>query len=206
MDDIRIHRLLGTAALMVAVMASPMAAWAQDTTTETGAAAFIEHFDKDGDGYVSLDEFAGNQDQFQDLDADGDGYIDTAEASRQPPQRRPEPRDILSDFDADGDGQLSEDEFPGPNEHFGDLDADGDGFLNQEELSAGRPGPPKGVSFNDDDADQDGVVSQSEFTGPEDVFDRLDADGDGYITQAEARVGGPGPRPDRSPAKEPWQQ
>ena len=36
------------------------------------------------------------------------------------------------------------------------------------------------------DADKDGKVSRKEFQGPARFFDRLDADGDGFVTKAEA--------------------
>lgn len=206
MDDMRTRCFLVTAALVAAVMASPSMGWSRDAGPEAGGLAFIQHFDQDGDGLVSADEFPGNQDQFQRLDADGDGYLDETEAPKHPPRGPADPDEVLADFDADGDGQLSADEFPGPDDHFYNLDTDGDGFLNRDELLAGRPGPPGGAGFERDDTDRDGMVSQSEFSGPEDLFQRLDTDGDGYITQEEARAGHPGPRLGRSPATEPGQQ
>ncbi|MGD9368263.1 MAG: EF-hand domain-containing protein [Desulfobacteraceae bacterium] len=205
MDGMRWHRFLTSTALVAAVVASPMMAWSQESEPGAGGSAFIQRFDQNGDGLVSADEFPGNQEQFQRLDLDGDGYLDTAEAPKGPPRGPVDPQEILAEFDADDDGYLSALEFPGPEAHFEDLDTDGDGFLDQEELLAGRPGPPEGGGFERDDADQDGRVSQSEFSGPQDLFQRMDRDGDGYITQDEARSGhrGPGRRPGKAPEIEP---
>ncbi len=50
------------------------------------------------------------------------------------------------------------------------------------------------------DANKDGKITQDEFTGPPQMFERLDGDGDGEITAAEAaaarsqRGGGQGRR------------
>jgi Ca2+-binding EF-hand superfamily protein len=191
MDDMRLHRLLTKAALVAVVTVSPMIAWSQESEPGAEGSAFIQRFDKDGDGLVSADEFPGNQEQFQRLDLDGDGYLDTAEVPKRPAHRPVDPEELLSELDADGDGYLSTEEFPGPEDHFDDLDTDGDGFLSQEELLTGLPRPPEGGSLESDDVDQDGRVSQSEFSGPKDLFQHLDQDGDGYITQDEAWSGLP---------------
>lgn len=44
------------------------------------------------------------------------------------------------------------------------------------------------------DSNKDGKVSRDEFTGPANRFDRLDKDGDGFITQSEAPQGPPAKR------------
>lgn len=194
------YRIFAAAVLIAAALASPMTGWSEDGTPGPGESAFIQRFDQDGDGLVSEDEFPGSLDHFQSLDLDGDGYLDAAETPKRPPHGMPDPEELLAEFDTDGDGQLSADEFPGPAGHFDDLDADGDGFLNQEELLAGRPGPPVGAGFENDDTDQDGRVSLEEFSGPGILFERLDLDGDGYITREEAQAGRPAGGPGRPSA------
>lgn len=187
-----IRRSLATAAMVAVVGAAPAAAWGLDSEPVSGASYFIEHFDQDRDGLVSVTEFPGDESMFSSLDADGSGFIDETEAQEvRPPQCGPDPEAMLEEFDSDGDGLLSASEFPGPADHLDRLDADGDGLLSADELLAAGPGPAGEDGFAKDDADRDGLVSQAEFSGPEDLFGRLDADGDGYISAQESRPGRP---------------
>lgn len=193
-----IRRSLATAAMVVVMSTAPAAVWGLDSESVSGASSFIEHFDQDRDGLVSVNEFPGDESIFSSLDVDGSGFIDETEAQEvRPPHGGPDPEAMLDEIDSDGDGMLSFAEFPGPADHFDRLDADGDGLLSADELLAGRPGPAGEDGFANDDADQDGLVSLAEFSGSEDLFDKLDADGDGYISEQEARPapprGGPGP-------------
>ena len=182
-----LRRYLAAMALIVMISVCSTAAWTWDSDPEEDSTQFIQRFDRDFDGMVSVAEFPGPPDAFNLLDLDGDGYLDEGEAPLGPPPCAPPASDVLADFDGDGDGQLSAAEFPGPADHFNALDYDGDGFLTSLELAAGRPGPPEVDGFDKDDADRDGKVSPAEFSGPADLFDHLDADGDGYIFREEVR-------------------
>lgn len=197
-DGLRKCLAMAVATAMVSV--APAMGWTVEPDSVSDAPFFIEQFDADGDGLVSISEFPGDETLFSSLDTDGSQYIDETEALQAgpPPHGRPDPEAMLEEFDGDGDGLLSADEFPGPPDHFERLDTDGDDLVSIEELLADRPGPgPAGEDrFAIDDTDQDGLVSLAEFSGPADLFDRLDADGDGYISESEARPalpnGGPG--------------
>lgn len=118
----------------------PALALAADSDSANESSLFIQRFDKNDDGVVSIDEFPGPERHFDRLDSNGDGAIDADEAPQRPPRHRPDPKELMTDFDEDGDGQLSLEEFPGPDHHFERLDSDGDGVLTSEELLAGRPG------------------------------------------------------------------
>lgn len=192
MNGKRVRLFLETAALAVVIGFSPVAGLAQESGSGADDSPFIRHFDQDGDGLVSAQEFPGEADRFSRLDIDGDGTIDEAEAPKCPPRNGHHVKVMAYEFDADGDGELSLDEFPGPLDHFDRMDSDEDGFLSIEELQDGMPGVPRGGGFAGDDADGDGMVSQAEFSGPAELFDRLDANGDGYVTRDEVRRMHPG--------------
>ncbi|MDD9960925.1 MAG: EF-hand domain-containing protein [Gammaproteobacteria bacterium] len=132
-------------------------------------------------------------------------------------------------IDADGDERISSDEFnaadvrpprfmrrghhrhsrgDGRGPKFEAIDADGDGSISREELdaarSAGHPGgKPKRDGkggkldkaamkerlFSRLDADEDGFVSQAEFNEPIERLRALDANGDGQVDRDERRSG-----------------
>jgi Protein kinase domain/EF hand len=105
-------------------------------------------------------------------------------------------RNPLARMDTNNDGKISRDEFTGPEWLFERIDADGDGVITREEAAkfrASRGAGPGGVQgfmspqLRAMDEDGDGKISREEFTGPEPMFDRIDADKDGFIIPAEAR-------------------
>jgi Ca2+-binding EF-hand superfamily protein len=49
---------------------------------------FVARLDRNGDGKVSRSEFDGPPEHFDHFDRDGDGYITEDEAARGPPPRR----------------------------------------------------------------------------------------------------------------------
>jgi Ca2+-binding EF-hand superfamily protein len=158
---------------------------------------FITHWDADGDGKVSADEFTGPQENFADLDTNGNGFIEAAEAPQGPPPEGAKPEvemgtDFIADWDKDGDGKVSRDEYLGPPEHFDALDTNKDGFIDKSEAPQMPPAEgdevmvEKGQGFiNDWDADGDGKVSADEYTGPPENFQDLDTNKDGFIDKSE---------------------
>ena len=106
-------------------------------------------------------------------------------------------RNPFARMDTNNDGKLTRAEFKGSDWLFERIDADGDGVITREEAAkfrASRGAGPGGVvqgfmapQLRAMDEDGDGKISRNEFTGPEPMFDRLDADKDGFIIPAEAR-------------------
>jgi hypothetical protein len=122
---------LGAVAFMSAMLVSGVInVSAQGGLQGGGGAHFIQHFDRDGDGRVSQEEFPGPDEDFADLDEDGDGYIDESEAPSPPT-----PPSFVDRFDLNGDGKVSQKEFL---DHFNRLDVNGDGYIDESEA----PQPP----------------------------------------------------------------
>ncbi|MFW6437537.1 MAG: EF-hand domain-containing protein [Armatimonadota bacterium] len=183
-------------------------------------ARLLDHCDANEDGVISRDEFEGPEHAFTRLDTNEDGQItkDEGLAPRQRamgqggPRGDVDPADrwarLLDHCDANGDGVISKDEFQGPEHAFTRLDANADGQITQDEGLAprqrmGEGGPQRGNidpaarwqrMLEHLDADASGTISQEEFPGHEQAFARIDANGDGQITQDEAAQVGQGRR------------
>jgi hypothetical protein len=100
-------------------------------------------------------------------------------------------------LDADGDGKITKEEMQAPRAaRLAALDADGDGKISLEELKADhlrqateRADQRAQRMMAAMDADGDGMLTAAELLagpGPGMMFDRVDTDGDGAISKAEA--------------------
>ncbi len=149
----------------------------------------LRAMDKDGDGKISRAEFPGPEPLFDRLDADKDGFIIPAETQRFFRQNFLQNAPRLRAMDKDGDGKISRAEFPGPKPLFDRLDADKDGFIIPAETQRffRQNFLQNAPRLRAMDKDGDGKISRAEFPGPKPLFDRLDADKDGFIIPAETQ-------------------
>ena len=109
---------------------------------------------------------------------------------------RPTPDQIIERLDSDGSGSITEDEAKGfMAKYFDRIDANGDGEIFGEELLYARENrgqkPKQGrEDIKAADADQNGAISIDEAAEAGlkkmvENFDRIDADGDGEISEEE---------------------
>ncbi|MEK7867485.1 MAG: EF-hand domain-containing protein [Planctomycetota bacterium] len=156
--------------------------------------------DKDGDGFLSAEEWTYGEEKLAKADTDQDGQISREEMGEfLKKSMKDDPKVIaemrLKSMDADEDGQVSAEEWKGPAEMFGKADKDADGFLTLEELVASMPNPKDKIAgkLKEMDADGDGAISQEEWKGRPEMFSKMDKNGDGSLTADEMQgMGGGG--------------
>jgi Ca2+-binding EF-hand superfamily protein len=171
-----------------------------------GTEKFMQHFDKNKDGYLTRDEVPpALAAQFDRVDRNGDGRLDReeieqllqvlrrrfgAEAAKNPPaagQGNPDQvvRRWLERMDTNKDGKVSREEAQGPLARFFDqFDTNKDGFLDRQEL---RRAAARIVARQAGNGGNGGPQPEaaSRPAGPD--FDALDANADGRLTREELK-------------------
>jgi len=160
----------------------------------------IEAVDTDSDGKVYAGEIAtyleqqqqalrsqvharveGKPDSLREtLDRNDDGRIDSRETEGA--------ADRLKSLDTNGDGEVDLDELPaGLVMGFarGNLENQNALFLMPQTMAT-TPATDAPRWFQQTDANRDGSISPREFLGPAELFQKLDANGDGFVTVDEA--------------------
>ncbi len=158
--------------------------------------------DADNDGAVTFEELAAlvpevTEEQFDRLDRNDDGVISRADLPPFPNDGIERLIRLLHEADADGDHRVTYEEllavFPEfPEERFARLDRNGDGVLSIADLPKPPIDPLRRLLhlLHEADADENGEVTfeelQAVFPGlTEELFHRLDRNGDGVISRAD---------------------
>lgn len=175
--------------------------------------ATFKRLDRNGDGKLTLEETPEGMRPFvrgmlRRADKGEDGSLTLEECKKLAPQRPEAARpavagkSLFDRLDTNGDGKLTRDELSRAAELFSTLDANQDGTLDRRELTGEaeatnaraanvKPNPTAaGPLFQRMDTNGDGVITQAEaLPRIKQNFDKLDTNGDGKLTPAELRTG-----------------
>ncbi len=167
------------------------------------ARSALRQFDQDKDGFVAAGEYPGNDKAFRKVDRNHDDRLEWKELVRLAEReiedirkrtKSPGRYDFLNLFDLDNDRRVSLNEYDGPARSFRKYDENGDGIVDYYEIYPNKR--PKGMErvAPEDlnviatlDANDDGRVGRDEWKGSQAAWKRLDRNGDGWITTADAR-------------------
>ena len=162
-------------------------------------------FDQDKDGLVSREEYPGDPRAFEKADRDRDGKLEWKELVRMAGQeledirrrtKSPGKYEFFELFDLNYDRLITLAEYDGPARSFRQVDENGDGVveyyeiypeLRPDRMARARPEPEDLTVIATLDADGDGRVSRAEWKGSAAAWKRVDRNGDGWLTTADAR-------------------
>jgi Ca2+-binding EF-hand superfamily protein len=165
-------------------------------------------FDKNKDGFIQEAEYPGDKNAFRGYDKNKDGALSMEETlvkcedelvDIRKKMKNPNRYEFLVLFDSDKDNNVGLDEYDGPMDAFKKYDKNDDGLVTYDELypekmaermKKGEETGPKAEDLTileTMDKNKDGKVSRDEFKGTDDAWKRLDRNGDGVVTIADAR-------------------
>ena len=194
----RFTKLALAAALPTALLS--LVALAQTATTPAavdGHAGRFAHelkkLDTDGDGRISLDEFlAGATTRFKAADVKNTGTLSASQLAASPLAQKRDARVasmLVKHLDTAGKGFVTADDFAAAaQKRFASIDTQRTGKVTLEQFAAARPGKLERLAFAVQSADSSsapGAHAGFHQKFAQAAFAKLDANGDGVVTQDE---------------------
>ena len=189
-----IQTLMSTLAITLSLSTTIVSA---DPGHERGQNRFMKYFDTNNDGTVTFDEFlASSKLRFERIDTDKNAIISESEFSTYMQNRREQHnKERFEGMDSNKDGKISKDEFLASSQQraerrFGWMDKNNDGQLSNDELTSRKDHKPRFGKkvFSRIDANGDGKVTQEESQAAWGKwFERMDTNGDKVVTEEEIR-------------------
>lgn len=157
-----------------------------------GPAGWTDEFyrlDRNDNGYISQNEWTGNDRVFDRVDRNNDNRLTRTEVRRWDEDRQERLADRFRDSDDNRDRRLSQREWWGNDLAFERLDGNGDHYLTWREIRDRDRNGYRSTdrAFNNLDRNRDGRINRNEWSGNRRDFDYLDRNDDGWVTTSEWR-------------------
>lgn len=175
--------------------------WDDDNWGRGSWTSEFDRLDRNDNGYISQNEWTGNDRVFERADRNNDNRLSRSEVRRWENDRMERLEDRFREADDNRDRRLSAREWWGRDLAFERLDVNGDHYLSWREVRDrddrdGRDGRygrydrddrygRDDRAFNNLDRNRDGRINRDEWSGNRLDFDRLDRNNDGWVTVGE---------------------
>ncbi len=147
----------------------------------------FDRLDRNDNGYISQNEWNGNERVFARVDRNDDRRLSRAEVRRWDDNREARLAERFRENDDNRDHRLSSREWWGNDLAFERMDINGDHYLTWREVKERREITTGDRAFSNLDRNRDGRLNRDEWSGNRRDFDRLDRNDDGWVTAGEWR-------------------
>ena len=153
-------------------------------------AARYRNWDRNNDGVITRSEWRGTARQFLDLDWNRDGVLSGDEVRDREWESTADDWDVDSfvALDRNNNGRISRGEWRGTVAMFRQIDRNRDNQITRGEFMNANTGvtdPFDDAEMDSRDYNRDGFIDRSEWNGTRAMFNRLDVNRDGALSQRE---------------------